>query len=238
MIRPRDGCGLAAKLGFYYRNRNTEFIIAATAIHSRFSRASIAPYIGTQGGLIRKTAISLVVVLLGLASIVQLDAASLAGVTLPDTVSIGSTRLVLNGLGLRTKFVVKVYVVGLYLVQKSSDTDAILKAEEPKRIVMHFLHGVSKNQMADAFQESFRDNTPAASQQMTTEIDRLLAALEPLQEQDEMVFTYVPGLGTTLAVKGQEKVTIAGAPFAQMLFSVWLGPKPPNAGLKKGLLGL
>src|ERR1700757_1594031 len=51
-----------------------------------------------------------------------------------------------------------------------------------------------------------------------------------------MVFAYVPGMGTTVTIKGQEKVTIAGAPFAQMLFSVWLGPKPPNAGLKKGLL--
>lgn len=178
------------------------------------------------------------VVLVGLASIVRLDAANLAGVTLPDAVNAGSTRLVLNGLGLRTKFVVKVYVAGLYLPQKSSDADAILKSDEPKRIVMHFLHGVSKNQMADAFQESFRDNSPAASQQLKTDIDRLSGALEPLKEQDEMIFTYIPGQGTTLTVKGQEKVTIAGAPFAQMLFSVWLGPKPPNAGLKKGLLGL
>jgi hypothetical protein len=159
-------------------------------------------------------------------------------VTLPDTVTVGNTHLLLNGLGLRTKFMVKVYVAGLYLVQKSSDADAIVKADETKRIVMHFLHGVSKNQMADAFQESFRDNTPTASQQMKAEIDRLTGALEPLKEQDEMVFTYVPGMGTTVTTKGQEKVTIAGAPFAQMLFSVWLGSKPPNAGLKKGLLGI
>ena len=193
---------------------------------------------GLKEFLIRRIAISLAIAVLGLASIFRLDAASLAGVTLPDTVNVGNTRLLLNGLGLRTKFMVKVYVAGLYLVQKSSDADAIVKADETKRIVMHFLHAVSKNQMADAFQESFRDNAPAASQQMKAEIDRLTSALEPLKEQDEMVFTYVPGAGTTVTIKGQEKVTIAGAPFAQMLFSVWLGPKPPNAGLKKGLLGL
>lgn len=176
-------------------------------------------------------------VLVGLASIVRLEAANLAGVTLPDTINVGSTRLVLNGLGLRTKFVVKVYVAGLYLPQKSSDAGAVLKSDEPKRIVMHFLHGVSKNQMADAFQDSFRDNAPEASQKLKAEIDRLLAALEPLKEQDEMVFTYLPGTGTTLAIKGQDKLTIAGPEFGQLLFAVWLGPKPPNAGLKKGLLG-
>ena len=193
---------------------------------------------GSKEFLIRRIAISLAIALLGLGAVSRLGAAELAGVTLPDTVAVGNTRLMLNGLGLRTKFVVKVYVAGLYLVRKSSDADAILKADEPKRIVMHFLHGVSKNQIADAFRESFHDNAPAASQKMKVDVDRLIGALEPLKEQDEMVFTYVPATGTTLTIKGQERLTIAGAPFAQMLFSVWLGPKPPNAGLKKGLLGV
>jgi hypothetical protein len=76
-----------------------------------------------------KMAISLAVVVFGLASMMDLHAASLAGVTLPDTAQVGSTPLVLNGLGLRTKFGVKVYVAGLYLAQKSSDPNAIIKSE-------------------------------------------------------------------------------------------------------------
>jgi Chalcone isomerase-like len=185
----------------------------------------------------RKTVIVLTVAVFGLASVVNLHAADLAGVKLPDTVQVGSTTLVLNGLGLRTKFVVKVYVAGLYLAQKSADPDAIIKADAPKRIVMQFLHGASKEQMANAFSESFNDNTPDATKTMKADIDRLLAALEPVKEGDQMVFTYVPGTGTTLAINGKEKVTIAGPAFDQMLFSVWLGPKPPNAALKRGLLG-
>jgi hypothetical protein len=31
--------------------------------------------------------------------------------------------------------------------------------------------------------------------------------------------------------------TIEGADFARALFLIWLGKHPPNAGLKKGLLG-
>lgn len=38
-------------------------------------------------------------------------------------------------------------------------------------------------------------------------------------------------------MNGHEKLTIPGAPFQQMLFSVWLGPNPPNAALKKGPTG-
>jgi len=172
-----------------------------------------------------------------MASIFNLDAATLAGVTLPDTAQIGSTTLVLNGLGLRTKYMVKVYVAGLYLPQRSPDAAAIISADAPKRIVMHFLHGVSQKQMSGAFDESFSDNTPDAKKILQADIDRLLGALEPAKEGDQMIFTYVPGTGTTLAINDKQKMTIAGPAFGQMLFSVWLGPKPPNAGLKNGILG-
>ncbi|MFZ3214346.1 MAG: chalcone isomerase family protein [Terriglobales bacterium] len=185
----------------------------------------------------RKTAIALAAVVFAVASMFELHAATLAGVTLPDTVQVGSKTLVLNGLGLRKKYFVKVYVAGLYLEQKSSDPGAIIKADAPKRIVMQFLHGASKSQMADAFEESFNNNAPDAKQTMKADIDRLLGALEPVKEGDQMVFTHLPGTGTTLAINGQHKLTIAAPAFGPVLFSVWLGPKPPNADLKKGMLG-
>jgi hypothetical protein len=37
-----------------------------------------------------------------------------------------------------------------------------------------------------------------------------------------------------MGINGKEKLTIANPAFAPVLFSVW---KPPNADLKKGLLG-
>jgi hypothetical protein len=185
----------------------------------------------------QKAFVWLVVISFVLAPLSDLHAASLAGVNLPDTVQVGGKTLMLNGLGLRTKFVVKVYVAGLYLEQKSTDANAILKADAPKRTVLHFLRDVSKEQMADAFSESFDNNVPDAKKSMKADIDRLLGALENLKEGDEMAFIYVPGKGSTMSINGNDKVTIAGPAFAPVLFSVWLGPKPPNAGLKKGILG-
>jgi hypothetical protein len=185
----------------------------------------------------RKGAILLAVAMCVMAAMFNLQAASLAGVTLPDTEQVGSTKLVLNGLGVRTKYMVKVYVAGLYLEQKSSDANAIIKAEAPKQIVMQMVHAASKSQMADAFNESFHDNSPGALKLMKADIDRLLNALEPVKVGDQMVFTYVPGTGTTFTLNGKEKLTIAAPAFGPVLFSVWLGPKPPNADLKKGMLG-
>jgi Chalcone isomerase-like len=158
-------------------------------------------------------------------------------VTLPDTFQVGSTALQLNGMGLRTKFMVKVYVAGLYTPQKSSNPAAILKSDIPKRIVMHFVRDVSKSQLTDGFAESFHNNTPDAENTLKPDIDRLFAALETVKEGEEITFTYLPENGTSVALGDKEKLTIAGPAFAEMLFSVWLGPKPPNASLKKGLTG-
>jgi len=185
----------------------------------------------------RKIVLSLAAVLVVLVPLFYLGAATLAGVTLPDTQQVGNAQLVLNGLGLRTDFMVKVYVAGLYLQQKSSDPAAILKADAPNRIVMQFLHGASKNQMTNAFTDSFNDNTPDAVKTMKPDIDRFLAALEPVKSGDQIVFTYIPGTGTTMAINGKDKLTIAGAGFRPVLLAVWLGPKPPTANVKKGMLG-
>lgn len=174
---------------------------------------------------------------LALSPVSQLKAATFAGVTLPDTIQAGSTTLQLNGLGLRTKFMVKVYVAGLYLPHKSSDITAILQPDTPKRVVMHFVRGVSKNQLVDGFSESFHNNTPDAEKKLKAEIERLFAALEPVNDGDEITFSYLPGKGISLLKNQNEKLTISGSAFSEMLFSVWLGPKPPNAALKKGLLG-
>ncbi len=180
---------------------------------------------------------SLCVLVFVLVAVFHLHAGTLAGVTLPDTTQVAGKTLVLNGMGIRTKYMVKVYVAGLYLEQKSSDPAAIIKADAPRQIVMKFLHGASKSQMSDAFEESFNNNSPDAVKTMKPDIDRLLGALDAVNPGDEMVYTYLPGTGTTLAINGKDKVTIAGEAFGQVLMSVWLGPKPPNGDLKKGMLG-
>src|ERR1039458_4616669 len=97
-----------------------------------------------EGVIMRKTVLSLAAVSFVLLSMFQLHAATLAGVTMPDTAQVGGKNLVLNGLGLRTKVIVKVYVAGLYVEQKSSDPNTLIKSDTTKQIVMKFVHGASK----------------------------------------------------------------------------------------------
>lgn len=166
-----------------------------------------------------------------------LVAAELAGVSLPDRVTVGDQTLVLNGMGLRKKAVFKVYVGALYLAQKSADPAAILAADAPRRMVMHFLRDVGRDRLVEAWKEGFAGNAPQAQTRLAREIERFLSFWRDVKEGEEVTMTYLPGKGTTVAFGGKELGTIEGKEFADALLSVWLGPKPPSEDLKAGLLG-
>ena len=163
-------------------------------------------------------------------------AGELAGATLPDTLKAGEKTLKLNGLGLREKAVFKVYVGGLYLESPSKDAGAILASDQAKGIRMHFVRDLTKAQLVEAFQEGFEANVKDRAPQKAA-FDRMLALVPDMKEGSTLTFAYVPGKGTTLSAGGKELGVFEGKGFADAVFAIWLGPKPPSEDLKKGLLG-
>ena len=172
-----------------------------------------------------------------LAIAVGAQAGELAGVTMPDTTQVGDQELALNGMGLRKKAIVKVYVAGLYLPTKQSDAGKILDSDTPRQLVMDFKFGVSGEKMCGAWNDCLEANVTDASDQIKADFNQLCSYMDDMGKGEKMVFTYVPGTGTESSVKGQSKGTIAGKPFADALYSCWIGPNPPGAAFKKGLLG-
>jgi|SRR6185369_8570022 len=182
-------------------------------------------------------------VALGLSSLVLWFALPAAardceGVSMPDQVSVDGTKLVLNGMGLReaTVFNVNVYVAGLYLLKRSGDGEKIAAAEEPKQMRIQFVRNVSKSDMAEAIQKGFERATGDGYGKLKARVERLMAALPEFKAGDRFTITYRPGAGVELK-SSSASTTIEGADFARALFLIWLGKHPPNAGLKKGLLG-
>ncbi len=163
---------------------------------------------------------------------------ALAGVTLPDTVDAKGNALVLNGMALRKKFVVKVYVGGLYLAAKEKSPAKIVGTDGPRRMVMSFLFGVSKDQMCEAWDEGLKQNTPNASAEVKKGFSMLCSWMEPIDKGKEIVLTYLPGEGTTVEVNGKVKGVIPGKPTADAIVNTWIGPDPgPGADFKAGVLG-
>jgi hypothetical protein len=169
----------------------------------------------------------------------SLPAAELGGVTMPDQVTVEDKTLVLNGLGLReaTFLRVDVYVAGLYLEKKSTDAEEILASEQAKRLSMRFVRNVGKEDQVKHWNEGFQKNAAKDLPALRDRIATLASWVVDVNPGDTIVVTYVPEKGVSVEIKGKLVGSIPGADFGRALFSLWLGPQPPNSGLKDGLLG-
>lgn len=177
---------------------------------------------------------------LTLAAVMPAGAATtLAGVSFDDHATVNNQQLVLNGMGLRKKFIIKVYVGGLYLPAKQSNAAAVIATDAPRRMVFHFLYSVSKSQMADAWEEGLEDNTPNAPAEVKNAFKQLQSWMEDIPKGNRMVLTYVPGQGTTVEVNGKTKGTLPGKLTSDAILNTWIGPDPaPGADFKKAVLGI
>jgi len=165
------------------------------------------------------------------------SAETLAGVSLPDTVYLESNMLYLNGMGLREKYWVDVYVAGLYLPSLTSDPNQIISLNAPKRLHTKFIYSnVPKQKMIDTLKENLQQN-PDISSSVIDQIDDAALWMEDFTTGDEIIFDYIPGKGTSFTIKGELKGTIPGEEFMQALFSIYVGEYPASEQLKYGLLG-
>ena len=171
-------------------------------------------------------------------------AAEVAGVKLDDKVRIApnAPELALNGAGVRTRFFVKVYVGALYLTEKKTAAADVLALGGPKRVHLAMLREVTGPQMSDAITEGFQaNNSPADQGRYKAQIAELagtMNALGAVKNGDTLAFEYLPDTGTRLLLNGEAKgKAIADEGFYRALLRVWLGDKPVDADLKKGLLG-
>ena len=166
--------------------------------------------------------------------------ASLEGAEFPDTIEVDNgEQLLLNGLGLRkaTIFGVRVYAAGLYLPHKESSPGKILGNQGRRRIVMHFLREVGGSSLRDAWEKGLRKNT-----QVTPEIDsglrKLNETMRDVEVGERIVIDFFENGSVSVSGIVENETIVAEKGFAVPLLSVWLGEKPPNSGLKNGLLGL
>jgi len=164
------------------------------------------------------------------------------GVKLEATNQVGPATLQLNGAGLRTKVFFKVYVAGLYVPQKAANAAQLLAQKGARRVTITMLRNVDAESFASALNDGLRDNhTEAQLAAMKAQVDTLNANLKMAGEAkkgDVIHFEFVPEAGTKITVNGKELGSvIAGEEFFTSVLRIWLGDKPVDATLKKGLIG-
>ena len=172
-----------------------------------------------------------------------LHAAELEGVNLDDRIRVDGHELQLNGLALRTRFIFKVYVAGLYLPAKATTVQAAIEAKGPKRIILVMMRDADAEQFVESIESGMRaNNSEAQIAAVKTQIDELTAMIRAVGHSKKgarIVLDYAPSEhGTTLFVDGvAQGRPMAGKPFYQVLLRIWLGEDPVQVDLKEALLG-
>lgn len=155
------------------------------------------------------------------------------GVDLPETMTVGSETLVLNGAGVRAKkiafFNKNLYVAGLYLKQKNADAQEIINADETMALRIKIISSlITAERFIEAAEEGFKEATRGHTAPIQKEIDTFLGAFSgKIENGDLFDIVYTKGVGVQVLKNGsdQSAVTITGMPIKSALFGIWLGDR-------------
>jgi hypothetical protein len=169
-------------------------------------------------------------------------AVEVGGVKLDDSIRIDNHDLVLNGAGLRTKVIFKVYALGLYLEQKQSTVPAILAASGTRRISIVMLRDVSSDDFGASFMTGLSHNTSKDEQiklmEPTRKFGEMFALIPGLKKGDALTVDWVPGTGIICLLNGKKiGPTVTDIAFYNAILKIWIGDEPADNALKPRLLG-
>ena len=140
-----------------------------------------------------------------------------------------------NAALLRYKVFFRGYVVGLYLPDGADPAAAL--GDVPKRLEFHYFWDIPGPEFGKAGERILARNIDGATMKaLRDRLDRLDRAYRDVKPGDRYALTYLPGKGTELSFNGAPLLVVEGADFAAAYFSIWLGAKPIDDGLKKELL--
>ncbi len=172
---------------------------------------------------------------------VQALALEVEGVKLEDKVQVDGATLHLNGAGVRTLFILKMYVAGLYLAEKKTSAEAVLADSGAKRIALHVLKGAGSDRFLNGFRKGIEKNHTeqevAALRERMDALTGLFGTIKEFNAGDVIAFDWLPGVATRVSLNGKELGQIKGEDFYRALLSIWIGANPVKEDLKKELLG-
>ncbi|PIL39940.1 lipoprotein transmembrane [Massilia psychrophila] len=169
-------------------------------------------------------------------------AAEISGVKFDETVKLAGKELKLNGVGMRTKFIVKVYAAGLYLPEKKNTVADIMKIEGPRRLTLVMMREISSDDFGQSFMTGLNNNIDKAEKsRYVTQISKfgeMFGTIDGLKKGDVLHIDWIPGAGTQCELNGKKiGETLPDVNYYNAVLKIWLGDKPADSALKPALMG-
>jgi len=196
--------------------------------------------------MFRRAVVALVVGAVAAATGVAADPVPVKGTsaayapTVAVTANDKAVSLNLTGVGLRTKIGISVYAVASYVQDgtRVKGAEDVLKADGVRLLHLVMQRTVQPTEFIGAFRaavgKSYPDEKFAAEfTQLTNAVGENAAA-----KGDHVILLSVPGEGVRIQMGKKVDVMVKNPAFAQALWEVYLGAKPLDEGLKKGLVSM
>lgn len=169
-------------------------------------------------------------------------AVDVAGIKFDDTITVAGQQLKLNGAGLRTKVIFKVYAAGLYLTEKKSTVPEVLAVGGPRRVAITMLREVSSEDFGKAFTDGLNANTAKEERNkilpQIMKFGEVFAQTPTLKKGDQLSLDWVPNEGTQCYLNGKKiGELMPDVAFYNAVLRIWLGDHPADSSLKPALLG-
>ncbi len=175
--------------------------------------------------------------MLSMTSVASAQGRKIAGITFPPELKTKTGSLYFNGCGLREKYTLDLYVAGLYLNKPTMDAKKVINTDAAQAIKIVIVSSkVTRDKFNESVKEGFANAAPyTATPAQVKKFKSFFAA--PFKVKDEILMIYKPGKGTAVIINSKLKGVVEGLPFKKALFAIWLGNKPAQGKLKKGMMG-
>lgn len=161
-----------------------------------------------------------------------------------QTFAAKSGEMSLLGIGVRNKWMFKVYAIGLYAsdsalsgqlaAHKGKTTSPefykeLIWGDFPKQVVLKFTRGLGQAKIQGAMREALEGADKAKT-------DQFVSYFPEVKEGQECVIAWAPGGTLEVLMAGQAKPPIADKDFAAAVFGIWLRPTPIQEDVKAALV--
>ncbi len=166
-------------------------------------------------------------------------AREIGGINMPEGLNAGKQQLILNGAGVREKFFLDIYSIGLYLIKKNQNAQKIMEMDEPMAIKMHIVSRmVTPEKMARNVNDGFVRSTGGNIASIKDRNDKMISVFKKgIKKGDIYELIYMPKIGVRISKNGKLKQTIKGLDFKKALFGIWIADPPLSETLKDQMLG-
>jgi Chalcone isomerase-like len=175
-------------------------------------------------------------------------AVELENVEVEETAMVAGRKLVLNGVGLRRRGYFKADVTSLYLPERRSNADSIMKLDGPRRIQLNILRDFSSSTISRIFISDFKQATTEEEFKKLIDVVAQLGAvyntIKKINKGDVVKSDWTPGKGWSstinnkpIVVESESATTINNELAFQVYLRMFIGPNAPDE-LRSGLLGL